>query len=323
MALPMHDDLPMPPELATEAPPIPDAELAQLFDEAAALAADAGLNAEAAAEAVVESEDAPSWHITGLGTAEWAMRHAAGAERALGELQAQRAEWAARIDRWFQQAAAREQARLAFFRGHLEAWALDERERTGGRTKSVTLPSGRVATTAHKAKVVVADEQAVVEWADATLGLDAQDVAPVVRKVYVNPLREHVEMVEVIDHARLVLASGELVAWLRDGSVPDGEVVPSDVAVGSTCPAVGDGWPSPDDATDLVARVEVIASHREVRGPNGQPVPGVAIEAERVTAKVVPGDFTDQHAEYRQAAQEHQAGRQLDEAQRAGYGGDL
>jgi hypothetical protein len=290
MAMPMSD-LPLPPELAAEAPPIPDGQLDQLLEQAVAEAHDGGIDPAQAVELLADSEGAPRWRITDLGGAEWAMRHVAAADQALAALQAQRQAWAERIDQWFAQAAGKEQARRQFFAGHLERYAIEQREATGGKAKSLALPSGVVRTTEAKPKAAVADEQAVVAWADSLaelLGAEAVEAIapPQPRKVYVQPLREHTSVVEVVDRARLVLASGELVEWCADSWVPRDDDPAGLVRGAGRCPQPGDGWPNPEDATDLVAQVDVQWAHLEVHGPNGLPVPGARVEPGHVSAKV-------------------------------------
>lgn len=300
MAL-QRDDLPsLPPEVVN---PDPDAEdwLGELVVYMGDVIAETEVPAAHVGRALAHPFDgerddamperARRWEISGDGTAEWAMAHVVGAEVELARLQEQADAWRERIGEWFEHRARPLQATAAFFTDHLERYALMLRDEDP-KAKTLVLPSGAVKTREHKPAVIVADEAQVVGWADATLGDDAATVAPVIRKVYVNPLREHVQIVEVIDHARLTLSTGELVDWLnvlRPDSGDDLHPIPGNPIVeGGTCPGLGDGWPTPDDATALVARVEVLASHDEVRGPNGLPVPGVEIEPGRVTAKVVP-----------------------------------
>jgi len=290
MAMPMSD-LPLPPELAAEAPPIPDGDLDQLLEQAVVEAHDGGVSPAQAVELLADSEGAPRWRITDLGGAEWAMRHVAAADQALAQLQAQRQAWAERIDQWFAQAAGKEQARRAFFVGHLERYAIEQREATGGKAKSLAVPSGVVRTTEHKPKAAVEDDAKVVAWVSCWYPEQVASVCPPVPpKVYVQPLREHTTVVEVIDHARLVLAnSAEVVPWVRNGWVPapgEGEAVPPTTASGDRCPEQGDGWPTPEDATDLVAMVQVLASHPEVHDADGRQVPGTKVEPGSVSAKV-------------------------------------
>jgi phage host-nuclease inhibitor protein Gam len=54
--------------------------------------------------------------------------------------------------------------------GHeLEAWAQEERARTGGRRKSVRLLTGVVGWRAGAAKIVIGDEKAALSWAKENL----------------------------------------------------------------------------------------------------------------------------------------------------------
>ena len=281
MALHDYDDLPIPPELIGD----PDDDWVEgLIAHAEQLAADTGFDpgtiGREMADGIWQDQMPPkarTWRITDDGSAEWAMAHFTQAEDELASLRAQADVWAEKIAAWFEHRAKPLHAKQAFFGGHLMAHALRRRE-DDPKAKTLVLPSGAVKTTEHKPRAVVENEQAVIAWADLTLPPDeAIDVAPYQpRKVYVNPLRDHVKVIEVIDQARIVLAnSGEVIEWAS------GPVVP-------VCPQPGDGWPSPVDATDLVARVEVLRSHPEVQGPDGQPVPGVQVDPGGVTAKVVP-----------------------------------
>lgn len=217
--------------------------------------------------------------------AERAIARYARAQNQVAELEAQARAWTietedrlARIRQWFEHRARRPRATMAFLQAHLVAYALDRRAEDPKHNKTLVLPSGAVRTIEQRPKVAVADETAVVGWAEASLDPDVlQDVAPVQpRKLYVQPLRDHLRLVEVVDHAKLVLAnSAEVIEWRR-------------VDRGPVCPGVGDGWPTSEDAEDLVARVEVLVSHLEVHGPDGEPVPGCYVEPGQITAKVVP-----------------------------------
>lgn len=282
MSLP--EPLPIPAALAVDEPPISDGDLAQLFDAAVALAADCAIDPDAAVEQLAADETAPRWAISDLGGAEWAMRHVAEADAELASLGAQRDEWVRRIGAWFDQATAGQLARRAFFAGHLERWGVAQRLATGKAT--FTVPSGVVRTRETKPKVAVRDEAAIIEWADSVLDAEAAALvapqpAPPARKVYVQPLRDVVTITEVIDQAKLLMADGEVIEWER---LPYGD--PSY----HRCPQPGDGWPigaGVEDGGRLVARVEVVHAHNEVRGPNGMPVPGTYIEAGGIHPTVV------------------------------------
>lgn len=241
---------------------------------------------------------AARWTVTDDGSAEWAMAKYATADAELARLQAQAAVWQAeaeerlaRIRQWFDHRARRHQATKAFMEAHLVRYALDRRDADPKHNKTLVLPSGAVKTTEQQPKAAVADEAALVAWVTCWYPQAAAEVCPPVPpKVYVRPLRELTTVVEVIDHARLVLAnSAEVLTWVRnDYQPPDDAELVSPVVRGDTCPGQGDGWPDPETATDLVAMVQVLASHPEVRDPDGRPMPGTTVEPGSVTAKVVP-----------------------------------
>lgn len=301
MAQPMHD----PPELDT---PSPDDEwleaLIEWADEAAGTEFDGTAEPADVLAYLVDGatfhrappEQATRWTVTDDGSAEWAMGHVLRADQALAELQAQAQVWRdeaderiRRIAQWFAHGAKRHLATRAFMDAHLSAYALDRRAADPKHNKTLVLPSGVVKTTEAKPKAEVVDPDAVVAWAVQLGGERLADIAPEQpRKLYVNALRDNTDVVEVIDHAQLLLASGELIEWVRDGW-ESSYVPPATAWLGKgRCPQPSDGWPTPETATDLVARVEVLASHLEVHGPDGLPVPGTHVVPGTVTTKVVP-----------------------------------
>lgn len=292
MAQPITDPGPMPPELAIEVAPLSDAVLERL-DQAFGEAEDDGIGPEqweklytgadpfqdetAPAAAHLVPAEARGWRIDGTGSAEWAMRHVAAIDTELATLTEQRDEWRDRIDAWFSHRAGTLERRRGFFATHLQLYALERRE-ADPKAKTLTLPAGVVRTIEHKPSVAVEDEPAVIQWAKRQGREVLTDVAPPIpRKVHVRPLRDHCSIVEVVDLARLVLSTGEIIEWVRE---PAGDA--------ALCPGVGDGWPTPDEAEALVGQVEIMESHLEVHGPDGQPVPGARIEPGSVSAKVVP-----------------------------------
>lgn len=312
MAQPMHDD-PMaePPGGWPEPPPDP-AELAYdewlegLLDWAEGRSE--GEPDRDLADLVLTADPAElperhrGWTVTDDGSAEWAMGRYARAQAKVAELAEQAEVWKdeahdrlARIRVWFDHRAERPRATMAFMEAHLARYALDLRE-ADPKAKTLVLPSGAVTTTEVKPKAEVADEDRVVtwvchQWADDPEVADLV-AAPQPRKLYVQRLRDRTEVVEVIDHARLLLASAELVEWVRyELAEADHGELPNAAFVGAEhqrCPQGGDGWPTPAEATDLVARVEVLASHLEVHGPDGLPVPGTHVEPGTIRVKVVP-----------------------------------
>lgn len=278
---------PLPPELAGD---YLDPELLdRLWDEAVALASDTATDPQHVVHDLAESDDGPRWSITDDGAAEWAMRHVAEADAQLAQLKAQRDEWVRHVTQWFERAAGRELARRSFFAQHLEGYAIAERERTGDKRKTVDLPSGKVRTSSGGPKVAVQEPAKVLAWAKGAGVLE--QVAPPKHELKLTPLRDLVRAVEVVDWAQLVLADGTSLEWMRDGvaavyatdaSTPR-TVVHGDE--GELCPEVGDA-PEAEWCTALVAKVEVLASHAEVWGPNGEHVPGTYVEPGGVTATV-------------------------------------
>lgn len=282
MAYAYDDDLDpglLPPHLMEPLSPMSDAERAieEAFNHADVFdvpVADAILQL---AEPV-EGEE-PRWLVEDDDAAEWAMAHLAKATAELDALRARAHRWQAKIQAWFDQ-AAREPARTAeFMTAHLEWYG--RRQRADEDRKSVALPSGKIGTRSSAAAVEIADKAAVVEWAKEF------DIPGVVREEpQLSALQTATVIVEVIDQARLVLASGEVVVW------EDGERVGwRDPSWPVRCPGPGDGWPTPAEATDLVAQVEVMASHPEVRRadlPGLAAVPGTRVRPERVTVTVKP-----------------------------------
>lgn len=242
-------------------------------------------------------EQHQGFHIADDADAERAMRRYADADAELGQLQAQADQWAAeandrlaRIRQWFDHRAKRFLATKAFLDYHLTRYALDRRAADPKHGKTLVLPSGQVRTTSVAPKAEVADEDSVLMGLASISTELLDEVAPVPpRKLYVQRLRDHTSVVEVVDAAVLVLTTAEVVHWVRGDWKPPADAALGDSWVaGTSCPGIMDGWPTPENAEALVARVEVLASHLEVVGPNGKPVPGCYVEPGGITTKVVP-----------------------------------
>jgi hypothetical protein len=283
------DPGPIPPELMDE-PVEQDAAVAAI-EAAFGFADTSEVPLHQAIEMLADAEP-ESWRITSDDEAEWAGRHLATATAELEALRARAHAWQERIQHWFEQ-AAREPARAAeFFGSHLEWYG--RRVRAESERKSVALPSVKITTRSSPAAAEVADEPAVAEWALGIWDEGGSIAPPQPRKVYVGELRKLTKVVEVIDWARLVLASAEVVEWVRSGcqfGTPGGglEGAALDAVVGEVCPQVGDGWPNPEEATDLVAVVEALATHLEVHTlADDQLVPGVIVRPESVSVTVSP-----------------------------------
>jgi hypothetical protein len=219
-------------------------------------------------------EQVQAWRIDGTGSAAWAMAHVAQAEKALSDLTAQAVEWYGRIDEWLAKESAPFRRTRDFFAGQLERYALDVREADPKR-KSVVLPSGKIQTTAKSAKVIVTDEEAVIEWA-RTHAPDAVK-EQTVTLLSLTQLRAMVK-------ARKV----ETVAWVTHScgckvSVRDDE--------GLDLPEVGTLVESCSEcgAEALIGRIEPLAYRWLAVTEDGAHVPGVDVQPDEVTAKVVLG----------------------------------
>jgi phage host-nuclease inhibitor protein Gam len=270
-------DLPIPAELAVATEPYGAAELALLQERIAEAADELAVTVEAAAAEVAArmytadhtdpAEADRAWRIGSDAEAEWAMRHVADAERQLADLQVQAADWAERIQQWFDQAAKPLVATRVFMGSHLQHYGLARRADTGKAT--LVLPSGAVATRSAKPKAEVVDAAAVLAWAEQVGTLD--EVAPLPpRKPQVSLLRQYTEVAEVVDEARVLLATGEWVDWHRTPDAP-------------TPPEVGDVWHD-----QQVANVDLVDAHLVVRDPEGNDVPGTEVAPGTVTATVQP-----------------------------------
>ncbi len=230
----------------------------------------------------IASEDDPcmlpervqAWRIDGTGSAAWAMAHVAQAEKALSDLTAQAVEWYGRIDEWLVKESAPFRRTKAFFEGQLERWALDLREADPKR-KSVSLPNGKVQTTGKSAKVVVTDDEAMLEWALAH--------APGIVRKRTTTFVSLTELRQVVQ-ARKV----ETVAWVTNScgckvSVRDDE--------GLDLPEVGTLVESCSEcgAEALIGKIEPLAYRWLATTEDGAHVPGVDVQPDEVTAKVVLG----------------------------------
>lgn len=217
---------------------------------------------------------AGSWRPGSLGEADWCLSKYAEAAQELARLDAHAAESHARIDAWRAQAGKRAERTRTFFEGHLKAYAASQRTE---RSATLFLPSGSVTSRASKAKVVVADEAAAVEW--------ARDNAPaavqVKESILLGPLRKAtaIQPLMVAEHLRLHLVCGH-----------------TDTIVNEDPPAVGSEWPCLDCEYGTFPKREILKVETEpvyvptVFGPDGEAVPEtvLAVEAEHVEFTVKP-----------------------------------
>lgn len=284
--------VPLPPQLAA---PEPDANewVEGLVADAVALADDAGMNASEAGAKLAdwltdqtgdEPEPPNRWRVTDNGSAEWAMRHVAQAEAELAHLRQQADEWRAPIDAWLERQSRPLLALRAFMGAHLERYALERRE-ANPKAKTLTLPSGRVLTSYVPPKVVVTDQDQLVEWAVANR---VDQAVRVKREPALSDLRNLVTVVDWPVGIRVVDAHGCISIW-PDGAVAYAQLEP------------GDDWPCQDGGGEsTVATVEVAAWRKAVvltselaeavaTGSLPRPIPGLALGDEKLKVSVKAG----------------------------------
>lgn len=143
---------------------------------------------------------AAHFSVDGPRLANWAMAKLAVYEAERAELAATRDETIARMNAWYAHASKDATRSIEFFEGHLKAYALHAREDSDGRTKTITTPSGKVATTATAAKVEIGDEDELIVWAKT----NAPEAVKTSESILKTPLRDYVILLEV--PTRLVLA---------------------------------------------------------------------------------------------------------------------
>lgn len=239
------------------------------------------------------------WKIRDLDSAEWAMDKLRQAQAQAVTIARQYDAWRARLDEWAADAGRRATGEMEFFRGHLERFALAEREATGEAT--LKLPSGKVSTVKRQRAVVVTDEEALMTWA-RTVAWEDEDgalvpldvtIAPPRQKVLVSELRELVAVGDEPDpdQERLVWGCGCWAIVRRDAPLDE-------VFVGATaCPTCGEvGGYTVEPVMAPVVRIRGLRLFTGgaavlpelLDGGNPPKVPGVAVEPEHVTASVKP-----------------------------------
>lgn len=218
-------------------------------------------------------ERAQAWRIDGTGSAAWAMAKVAEAEAAIEEITAQAVEWYGRIDEWLKDQGAPHLRTKAFFEAHLERFALDQREADPKR-KSLVLPGGKVSTTAKSAKVIVTDEPELIQWAQS----HAPEVVTerTMTSVSLSELRRVVKARKLLTLAWVTNSCGCKVS-VRDD---EGLTIP-DVGTAVECSECGQ--------EALIGKVEELAYRWLATTEDGAHVPGVDVQPDEVTAKVVLG----------------------------------
>jgi hypothetical protein len=260
------ESTPMPPELAMEEPLLPDWKLAQLADEICATADDAGADIEAIARMVVGDGDLV---LADHGQAEYAARVLARAAAELEALRNQAEEFVWRINDCYERQMRPLRARAAWAEALLEAWALAQREASGGRKATFEVPSARVTTRKASQRAAVVDaaavEQALAELMESQL-YDA--IVTNVPKVYAADLRQHTEIGELV---RAVLRCGHDTPARLGWDVSAGEVL--------ACEKCGsDAEPVVDVVGEPVVCVRA--------GKRLLQLPGTVVEPESVSASV-------------------------------------
>lgn len=107
------------------------------------------------------------WQITDTESAEWAITKLADAKHAIAEAAAQANVWVNRIREWEREVTARDVATARFFEALLQEYALRVREESGGKTKTVKLASGSIATRVTNEKVELVDRDGALRWCEA------------------------------------------------------------------------------------------------------------------------------------------------------------
>lgn len=148
----------------------------------------AGLDEGAITEPVDDDEDpatltplaqAARWTIGSDGEAEWAMAHLAAAEAQQQAVKDQAALWQAKLDAFVRSGLAAPARTIAFFTDRLEQWGRARRA-ANPDVKTLRYASGVVKTTMPSGpKVIVVNEQAVIDWSHrATVVVDAAAAPP-------------------------------------------------------------------------------------------------------------------------------------------------
>ena len=205
-------------------------------------------------EQPVESLEAQRWEITGIRSAEWAMARAAQYDARLAEIDAEADHWRRMIDDWVDRQSREARRSSEFFHGHLERFALAQREATGEAT--LRLPSGEVRTRKGQGRFVVTDEDAALCWApdEATR-----------RRLLVSKVKDHVEVVQRLAGWLVPVWSGQEMSRFVPVDGPDEQ---------------GDPDPVPEGATPVYETVIVVKDTGEIAD-------GLAWKPAEITATVV------------------------------------
>lgn len=146
--------------------------------------------------------EAVAWHIDSPELAEWAMAKLTEAAADDAALLAQRDAQMERAQAWYARVSKRPKRTVSFMRGHLEDYALRQRQATGRAT--LVLPNGDVATRkGADSQVAITDADALVQWARE----HARSIVQTTHKVLVSDLRT----IATIKGDTVVTEAGEVI----------------------------------------------------------------------------------------------------------------
>lgn len=312
-------DLPnLPPELAVESEPFGIEDLDAVLEEALMSGPDGTditperllRDPDLDAETVPALMRAPArWRVTDDRTAEWAARHWRDASDGISEVTEQAAFWIEQIKGWAEGRARTLENRVRFMAAQLEDYALEQRETSGGKRKTVTLPSATVRTRPQPERVEVIDGKAqeFVAWAEEHL----PEVVRVRKDPAASEFGEHLRIGRKLDgvayHAGLTCGHEAEGTLEPDDPLGAGEMWEHTVECVECPPDPLDGPPrraiTTLERTPLYRPVvlatipdpEWLPSSPGEENPHGTAagpapveveVPGVAVRSESVTAKV-------------------------------------
>lgn len=294
----LTNDLPLlPPELALPGrdEPLSDYDVHEASEAAQRLADECAIDVSAALDQLRSDDEGDGsasehlrstlrWRVTDDPDAEWAMRKLAAVERERDDVREQAQLWRDEISRWERERCRPLDARAAFFEGALIDYLRELRD-ADPAVKSRKLPSGTISSRSSGAKVVIADADAVIAWAEATL--DGDDLAAVVRKAAQLSEFRKVASVEQREHARryvLVLSCGHS----ADVTVP---LDSHDVELPScgdaySCPACDPEYGEQPTQTVVESSVETLTRAVVCDNDSGEPIPGADVAAPSVSYAV-------------------------------------
>lgn len=257
MSMPLGD-IPLPAELATTGDE-PDDELLDRWFEHQASAHGTTLDdderyvPDAVARFVIDDD----------GKAEWALRKLAQIRATKAEHAERRDEWVARITAWFDKATAKLDEGEAWFTGLLTEYVTATREASGGKTKTITLPSGTLGTKIVNPAVQIDDKETVLAWAQE----NAPEFVKTVHSIGVRDLREVASVVEVPDVV-LLSCGHEVFAWMLDRT------------------GLADGVTCPECEQDALVGKWVKVSYKAVKADTGEVVPGASVSEASLTVQI-------------------------------------